>query len=167
MPSPECDTLLPMPLPPERIFATHDELYKFIMDWSQQYGYAFRKGRSRVIGSLSLTGNTDTGPRYKVLYDCKCSGLAPTANGPQPAANGSQPRVRQTGSIKTDCQFGINVLQTQENTWELRHRPDPKHSVHNHGPAPVSAFAVHRRFSNDQVEQLHQLFNAGNYIIYI
>lgn len=147
-----------MPLPPEQIFSTRENLHQYLLDWSRRHGFCFRIGRSTHTGTFSKATALLTDMRLKLTYEC-------TRCGPIPSVIRPQDRKRSTSSSKTGCQFSITAIQTRENTWELRHRPDSKFAVHNHGPALPAAFAVHRRFDAGQLEQLQQLYNAGNYIL--
>jgi hypothetical protein len=79
---------LSMPLPPEAIYGSKEELYTSIQAWAAQYGYAFCIGRSNKIHN---------GPRIKIFYNCDRCGPPPPEIHPQ---HYLQPRKRQTTTRK-------------------------------------------------------------------
>ena len=91
-----------MPLPPEAIYSSKEELYASIQAWAAQHYYAFRIGRSTKI-SNSL--------RVKITYNCDRCGPPPPENHPQGYL---QARKRQTTTRKTGCQFSINAIQQRD-----------------------------------------------------
>ena len=80
-----------MPLPPEALYSSKEELYTSIQAWAAQHHYAFMIGRSNKINK---------GPRIKIFYNCDRYGPLPPENHSQ---NYSQARKRQTTTRKTNC----------------------------------------------------------------
>ncbi len=139
-----------MPLPPEAIYSSKEELYTSIQAWAAQYGYAFSIGRSKKINK---------GPKLKITYNCDRYGLPPPENHPQ---NYLQARKRQTTTRKTGCQFSIVAIE-QDIQWELRHRPGIQYSIHNHPPSQaISSHPTHRKLAQEEINQAKALHNAGN-----
>jgi hypothetical protein len=100
-----------MPLPPEAIYSSKEELYASIQAWAAQYYYAFIIGRSNKIHK---------GPRIKIFYNCDRYKPPPPDNHPQ---NYLQCRQRHTTTRKTNCQFSVVAIQYTDTQWELHHRP--------------------------------------------
>ena len=84
-----------MPLPPEAIYSSKEELYASIQAWAAQHRYAFCIERSTKIY------NTE---RTRIVYSCDRAGLAPPVNHSQKSL---QDRQRCTATRKTGCQFSI------------------------------------------------------------
>jgi hypothetical protein len=141
-----------MPLPPEAIYSSKEELYTSIQAWAAQYHYAFRIGRSKKIHN---------GPRTKIIYNCDRCGPPPPVNHPQ---NYLQARKRQTTTRKTGCQFSVVALECINTQWELRHRPGTEYSIHNHPPSQsISSHPAHRKLVQAEINQARSLHNAGIY----
>ena len=139
-----------MPLPPEAIYSSSKELYTAIQAFARQHCYAFSIGRSRLINK---------GPRKTITYNCDRYGPTLPANNPQDSLI---TRKRCTSTCKTGCEFSINAVQVDENHWELRHRPDPKHSQHNHPPSrSATSHSIHRQLTQDGKARAQELHNAG------
>jgi hypothetical protein len=139
-----------MPLPPEAIYTSCDELYTAIQAHAKQYNYAFVRRKSRKINQY---------PRRKVVYSCDRCKPPPTEF--QSATTG-QARKRRTSSRRTGCLFSINAIQINETLWELRHRPDQKFAIHNHPPSySWTSHPSHRRLDNHTKQKIHQFQNAG------
>jgi hypothetical protein len=61
--------------------------------------------------------------------------------------------------------FSVNGVMVDAHHWEIRYRPDPKFSVHNHPPShSAMAHASHRRLTKAQVEKAYELHNIGKII---
>ena len=149
--NPELESNL-MPLPPEAIYNSKQALFNSIQEWAQQYKYAFRIGRSKKISEA----------REKVVYECDRAGPEPARNRPQNDRRRPRERVRLTSTTKTGCQFSVVGIQVGD-AWELRHRPDPKFSTHNHSPSlSASTHPSHRRFTKELIEKARELHNAGD-----
>jgi hypothetical protein len=88
-----------MPLPPEAIYSSKEELYTSIQAWAAQYYYAFIIGRSNKIYK---------GYRIKIFYNCDRYKPLPPDNYPQ---NYLQCRQRYTTTRKTNCQFSVVAIQ--------------------------------------------------------
>jgi hypothetical protein len=153
---PFADSLEPelnsMPLPPEAIYNSKDELFDSIQEWAKQYKYAFRTNRSKRISAT----------REKVFYECDRAGPEPVQNRPRDYPRRPRDRVRLTSTAKTGCQFSVVGVQVDDH-WELRHRPDSKFSTHNHSPS-LSAFAhpSRRRLTKELIQKAKELHNASN-----
>jgi hypothetical protein len=133
-----------MPVPPEEVYETQNDLWQSIQDWAASNGYCFRIGRSKQVSKTAK----------KYHYVCDRSGKPPTVN---PAI----PRLHNSTSHKTDCEFSI--LATQSNLgWEVRHRQGDKYSVHNHEPSdsPI-AHPGHRKVIKVQQDTIRDLQHAG------
>jgi hypothetical protein len=139
-----------MPLPPEAIYSSKEELYTSIQAWAAQHHYAFCIGRSNKIHN---------GPRIKIFYNCDRYGLPPPENHPQRYL---QARKRQTTTRKTNCQFSVIAVQCTDIQWELRHRPGMEYSIHNHPPSQsTSSHPAHRKLAQAEINQARALHNAG------
>jgi hypothetical protein len=139
-----------MPLPPEAIYSSKEELYASIQAWAAQHSYAFRIGRSNKI---------NTGPRIKIFYNCDRCGPPPPENHPE---HSLQARKRQTTTRKTNCQFSIVAIQYTDTQWKLCHRPSIKYSVHNHPPSQsTSSHPAHRKLAQAEMNQARSLHNTG------
>ena len=125
-----------MPLPPEAIYSSKEELYTSIQAWAAQHHYAFRIGRSNKINNS---------PRLKIFYNCDRYGPPPPENHPQ---DHLQARKRYTTTRKTNCQFSIVAIQHIDTQWEVRYRPGTEHSIHNHPPSQsISSHPAHRKLA--------------------
>ena len=143
-----------MPLPPEAIYSSKDELYTSIQAWAAQHYYAFCIGRSTKISSS---------PRVRITYNCDRCGPPPPENHPQ---NYLQSRKRQTTTRKTGCQFSILAIERTNTEWELRHRPSREHSIHNHPPSQsISSHPAHRKLAQLEINQAKSLHNTSKSII--
>lgn len=141
-----------MPLPPEAVYSSKEELYAAIQAFAAQHYYAFRIGRSKKINN---------GPRTKIFYNCDRCGPPPPDNHPQ---NRPHSRIRSTTSRKTHCQFSVLAVEHSNTQWELRHRPGIENSVHNHPPSQsASSHPAHRKLAQAEVNQARSLYNAGKY----
>jgi hypothetical protein len=139
-----------MPLPPEAIYSSKEELYTSIQAWAAQHHYAFCIGRSTKIHG---------GSRMKITYNCDRSGPPPPENYPQ---NHPQARKRQTTTRKTGCQFSILAVQYTNTQWELRYRPSPEYGIHNHPPSQsTSSHPAHRKLAQAEINQARSLHNSG------
>ena len=112
-----------MPLPPEAIYSSKEELYTSIQSWAAQHHYAFRIARSKKISN---------GPRTKIIYNCDRCGPPPPLDHPHDSL---QARKRQTSTRKTSCQFSIVAIEHIDGQWELRYRPGIEFSIYNHPPS--------------------------------
>jgi hypothetical protein len=88
-----------MPLPPEAIYSSKEELYALIQAWAAQHYYAFRIRRSSKINNS---------PRIRITYNCDRCGPPPPKNHPQ---NYIYARKRKTNTRKTGCQFSIMAIE--------------------------------------------------------
>ena len=134
-----------MPLPPQAQYTSREALFEAIQAWAKPLGYAFTTGKSkRLEGSK----------RWKVYYTCDRSYQPPIRS-----------RVRHTSSRGTGCQFSVVAIETQDKlTWELKHRPEYKFSIHNHAPSPHPGAHPSHRHMPPQTQALTQvLFTAGIY----
>jgi hypothetical protein len=139
-----------MPLSPEAIYSSREELYTSIQAWAAQHYFVFRIERSKKINK---------GVRTKILYSCDRAGLAPPANHPQRSL---QDRKRCTATRKTGCQFSIVALECTDIQWELRHRPGTEYSIHNHPPSQsTSSYLAHRKLAQAEINQARSLHNVG------
>ena len=137
-----------MPLPPEAIYSSKEELYGAIQVFAAQHHYAFMIGRSNKINN---------GPRIKIFYNCDRYGLPPPDNHPQ---NRLQDRKRRTTTRKTNCQFSVVAIQQTDTQWEIRHRPGIEHSLYNHPPSQsTSSYPVHRKLVQIEINQTRSLYN--------
>jgi hypothetical protein len=141
-----------MPLPPTNVYSTKDEMWESIQSWAEQHKYCFRIGRSQKINKKD---------RIRITYECDRAGKPPIQDRPQNDSRRPQKRIRSTSTTKTGCLFSVIGVQFDDH-WELRHRPDPKYSTHNHGPS-LSAFAhpTHRRLSKGLIRKAEELFETG------
>jgi hypothetical protein len=151
--SPEPSSLMPMPLPPQAIYSSKEELYTSIQAWAAEHRYAFRIERSTKIHNTKRT---------RILYSCDRAGLAPPTNYPQRSL---QDRQRHTTTRKTGCQFSIIAREGIDTQWELRHRPNKPgidYSIHNHPPSQsISSHPTHRKLAQAEINQARSLHNAG------
>lgn len=139
-----------MPLPPEAIYESKDELYASIQAWAARHNYAFRIGRSNKIRN---------GPRVKIFYNCDRCGPPPSTAHLQ---NSLQARKRHTTTRKTGCQFSILAIEQRDSQWELRHRPGAEFGIHNHPPShSTSSHPSHRKLAQADLNQAKYLHNAG------
>jgi hypothetical protein len=139
-----------MPLPPEAIYSSKEELYTAIQAFAAQHYYAFRIGRST---------KKDGRPRTKITYNYDRCGTQPPENHPQ---NYLQPRKRQIATRKTGCQFSIIAIERIDIQWEVRHRPSIEHSIHNHLPSQsISSHPAHRKLAQAEINQARSLHNIG------
>ncbi len=149
-------SLTSMPLPPEAVFKSRDELYSSIQAWASRHLYAFRIERSKKINN---------GVRTRIIYSCDRAGEVPPEKHPKISP---QDRKRQTATRKTGCQFSIIAVERSDTQWELRHRPGMEYSVHNHPPShSISSHPAHRKLSQAQINQARSLHRAGNIRYYI
>jgi len=133
-----------MALPPEGIYSSKDALFRAINEWAKPRGYAFVTGKSkRAPGSI----------RQKVYFSCdRCYNPNRLAS-----------RVQKSSSRGTGCEFSVIGSETVDKTsWELKHRPDTRYSVHNHAPSThPAAHPVHRQMPID-VQTINQaLYKSG------
>jgi hypothetical protein len=143
-------------LPPEARYNSKDELYSSIQAFAAQHNYAFCIGRSNKINK---------GPRIKIFYNCDRYGSPPPQNHPHHSLH---TRIRNTTTRKTGCQFSIIAVMRNETEWEVRHRPDSIHSVHNHPLShSISSHPAHRKLSQEEVNQAKCLHNAGKFIMFL
>jgi hypothetical protein len=87
-----------MPLPPEAVYSSKDELYSSIQEWAARNGYAFTISKSKKIGL-----------RTKVIYACDRRGKPPQTN--QEEELQGRRRKRRTGSRKTRCLFSVTAVK--------------------------------------------------------
>jgi hypothetical protein len=97
-----------MPLPPEAIYSSKQELYTSIQAWAAQYHYAFRIERSKKINNSTRT---------RILYSCDRAGPVPPINHSQ---HSLQDRKRQTATRKTGCQFSVLAVECTDTQWVSR-----------------------------------------------
>ncbi|CAG8971729.1 hypothetical protein HYALB_00007209 [Hymenoscyphus albidus] len=88
-----------MPLPPEAIYSSKEELYTSIQAWAAHHCYAFRIGRSTKIHG---------GPRTKITYNCDRYGLPPSEKHPQQHL---QARIKPSQAITYLRQITTTPLQ--------------------------------------------------------
>jgi hypothetical protein len=76
--------------------------------------------------------------------------------------NRSVVRVQDSSSRGTGCEFSVIRSETVNKTsWELKHRPDSKYSVHNHAPSThPAAHPVHRQIST-KVQNINQALHES------
>ena len=149
-------SLTSMPLPPEAVLKSRDELYSSIQAWASRHLYAFRIERSKKINNRVRT---------RITYSCHRAGEVPSEKHPKISP---QDRKRQTATRKTGCQFSIIAVERSDTQWELRHRPDMEYSVHNHAPShSISSHPAHRKLSQAPINQARSLHRAGNNSYYI
>ncbi len=151
---PKSDLIQPsMPPPPEATYATEQELFESIQAWAKQHSYCFRIGRSKIINDKS---------RKKVYYECDRAGRRPSINRPLDDRLRPQERRRFTSTSKTGCEFSVVGVQVDDHHWELRQRPDPKFSTHNHSSSySAMAHAIHRQLNEDLRKRARELHDAG------
>lgn len=148
--SPPIPQATAMPLPPEAMYSSKEELYTSIQAWAAEHHFAFRIERSKKIND---------NVRTKIIYSCDRAGKAPPANHPQ---NSLQGRKRRTATRKTGCQFSIVALEHADTQWELRHRPGEEHSIHNHPPSQsISSHPAHRKLAQAEINQARSLHKTG------
>ena len=104
-----------MPLPPERIYGTREELKQSLQSWARRNFYAFRIQRSSNIHNRC---------RVRLVYSCDRAGNPPADTD----LTRSNARKRKTITRKTDCQFSVIASEHADGRWVLRHRSDPIHS---------------------------------------
>jgi hypothetical protein len=139
-----------MPLPPEAIYSSKEELYTAIQAFAAQHYYAFTIGRSKKINN---------GPRIKIFYNCDRYGPPPPENYPQKHL---QARKRHTTTRKTNCQFSVIAVQCTDTQWEFRYRPGIEYSIHNHPPSQsTSSHLAYRKLVQAEINQARALHNAG------
>ncbi len=98
LPAETLSTLTSMPLPPEAIYSSKEELSTSIQAWAASHHYAFCIGRSTKINK---------GPRIKITYNYDRYGPPPPDNHPQ---NHLQARKRQSSTRKTNYQFSVVAI---------------------------------------------------------
>jgi len=139
-----------MPLPPEAIYSSKEELYASIQAWAAQHHYAFRIGRSTKISN---------GPRVKITYNCDRCGPPPPENHPQGSL---QAHKQQTTTQKTGCCFLIVAIQHTDTEWELCYRPGAEYSIHNHPPSQaISSYPAHQKLAQAEINQARSLHYSG------
>jgi hypothetical protein len=141
-----------MPLPPEAIYSSKEELYTSIQAWAAQYCYAFYVRRSTKINN---------GLRSKITYNCDRCGSPPPENHPQSYLHA---RKRQTTTRKTGCQFSVLAVECSNTQWELRHRPGAEYSLYNHLPSQsISFHPAHRKLAQAEINQARALHDTGKF----
>jgi hypothetical protein len=139
--------------PPAAVYNSQDELYQSIQAWAAQHNYAFRVGRSKLIG---------TSLRKKINYNCDRCGQPPAENN---SDKHLEARKRQTKSRKTGCQFSINAIELNDSRWEVRVRDQAQYNTHNHLPSyAASSHPVHRKLAQEDINKAKQLHSAGIYL---
>jgi hypothetical protein len=139
-----------MPLPPEAIYSSREELYTLIQAWAAKHHYTFRIGRSNKINK---------GTRLKIFYNCDRCGAPPPETHPQ---HYPQSRIRSTSTRKTNCQFSIVAIQRTDTEWELRYRPGREYGIHNHSPSQaISSYPAHRKLAQAELNQARSLHSSG------
>jgi hypothetical protein len=128
----------PMPtmsLPPEAQYDTFDALLRAAQLYAKPRGYAFTQRCSKKTSS----------GRKKVVLDCDRHG---------DQSQDIRRRERRTNTCATGCQFSITAYESSNKQyWELKHRLDVQHSIHNHPPSlHPSAHAVHQKL--DKKDQM-------------
>jgi hypothetical protein len=142
-----------MPLPPEAIYSSQDELWQAIQAWGAQYNYGFRTGRSKTIGKSS---------RKKIIYICDRYGDPPSETSLQ--EDPLQARKRRTTTRKTGCMFSIIAKEIDSISWILQHRIGAHFNIRNHLPSlSAASHPKHRKFTQEDIEKAKQLYNAGIY----
>ena len=140
-----------MPLPPEAIYSSKEELYTTIQAWAAQHHYAF---------SIRWSKKIKDGPKSKIIYNCDRHGPPPPNDYPRRYI---QARKRQTTTRKTGCQFSIVAIECAVTRWELRHRPGIEYSIHNHPPSQaISSHPAHRKLAQEEINQARALYSTGN-----
>jgi hypothetical protein len=139
-----------MPLPPEAIYSSKEELYTAIQAFASQHHYAFCISRSTKV---------HRGSRTRIVYSCDRYGMPPPENHLQ---NSLRTRKRSTATRKTGCQFSIVALEHTDTQWEVRHRHGTEYSIHNHPPSQsISSHPSHRKLAQEEINQARSLHNAG------
>ena len=139
-----------MPLPPEAIYSSKEELYTSIQAWAAPYHYAFHILQSKKINN---------GLRTRILYGCDWAGPPPPEKHPQSYL---QDQKRYIATRKTNCQFSVIAIQHTDIQWELRHRPGTAYSVHNHPPSQsASSHPIHCKLAQPEINQARSLYTAG------
>ncbi len=141
-----------MSLPPPGIYLSKLALFEAIQKWALPRGYAFTIRQSkRVPGSF----------REKVHYGCDCRQQ-------KPVYNSTESYRRKTNSRGTGCQFSVIAVESIDKVgWELKHRPDAKFGVNNHGPSSgAAAHPAHRKMKTEDREMAIRILAAGNYILF-
>jgi hypothetical protein len=136
-------------LPPLAIYQSKEALFEAIQSWSKDHGYAFIIGRSKRLNNQ----------RQKVYYDCDRQTSTP---GPLPTE-----RIRATQSRGSGCPFSILAVELPNSQgWEVKYRPEPSYSTHNHPPSLNSAaHPSHRHLSLPIKATVQELFQAGKVVI--
>jgi hypothetical protein len=142
-----------MPLPPEAIYSSKEELYRAIQAFASQHSYTFYVRRSTKINNSV---------RSKITYNCNRYGEGHPQNRPHT-------RQRYISTRKTGCQFSVLAVECSSSQWELRHRPGTEYSIHNHPPSQsISSHPAHRKLAQAEMNQARSLHNAGRFnILYI
>jgi hypothetical protein len=119
-----------------------------------QHKYAFRIGRWKNISKY----------QWKYFYECTCCGPTPVIDRPSNDPQRSYDRIRSTSTKKTGCEFSVCGVQVDDHYWEIRHRPNPKFSLHNH-PQSHSALehVAHRRLNQVQINKARELHSIGTF----
>jgi hypothetical protein len=139
-PIPDLETSIP--LPPEAIYSTKEELFTSIQTWAAQNNYAFYIGRSSKLNNN----------RAKIIYYCDRYSSTPPLG---------ELRQRDTASKKTGCQFSIYAIQF-DSYWQLRYRSGLVYSTYNHPPSQSkSSHSSYRRLLKIELEHVRSLFNLG------
>lgn len=136
-------------LPPLAIYPSKEALFEAVQGWSKDPGYAFIIGRSKRLNNQ----------RQKVYYDCDRQ-----TSTPLPIE-----RIRATQSRGLDWPFSILAVELPNNQgWEVKYRPGPSYSTHNHPPSLNSAaHPSHRHLSLPRKATIQELFQAGKVVIVI
>jgi hypothetical protein len=148
LPTPPVLTVPKMSLPPEARYNSLEALYEAAQLHALPRGYAFTKRRSK---------KTNHAGRQKVYIDCDRHDYGNTI------ANQQRQRERNTNSRANGCPFSIIATSSSDLlSWELKHRPDAKYSVHNHPPSKhPSAHPAHRRLAREEQKTVKELAQAG------
>ena len=131
-------------LPPLAIYPSKEALFEAIQSWSKPRGYAFTTTRSIRMRN----------GRQKVFYACD--------RNPVPKPEPRPERIRDTQSRGTGCLFQVVAVETLSSEWEVKYRPEPRFSVHNHPPSQSpAAHPSHRRLPVEAQNTHRNLFSAG------
>lgn len=132
-------------LPPEAEYQSREELVTAINTWAAARGYAFitRKSTTKSSGRKIVTYACDRSWQLRVSVE-------------------KEPK-RKTTTRGTGCPFSVLAKESlDKTTWYLQHRPDQRHSEHNHIPSPhPSAHPAHRRLDASGKATLSELVSAG------
>lgn len=131
-----------MDLPPQRNYGTKEALFASINAWAGARGYSFVSRRSTKEKSGKST----------ITYACDRSWTVPTREDCQ----------RNTISRGTGCHFSVIAKEASNGSWDLKYRPNPEFSVHNHEPRYPLRTPGEEHQPPEEASQQENISNSGD-----